>query len=293
MLSSTHRRLRVVAFAFLSLLLVSLAGCSSGLSLMPSGHYLLKRTRELAATAPAVPALHRELNKTVLPDYFLRPGDTLLVEPISYDSPIRLPADQPILADGTVDLGRYGRVVVAGMTLEDAEYIVQDRIEQVEGDVEPINVRMIDPQGAVIYVLGEVNAPGSYPLVGRETVLDAIVAAGGLTGRASPCEIVLTRPTSPRSCRVVLPICYRQITEIGDTTTNYQLMPGDRVTIGSKRMCDDLCFWKSQSGCELCQCHQQCPCPGASGPFEDPPAITHTPESPAITKLPTPLDSDE
>ena len=269
------------------------SGCSSGLSLMPSGQQLLKRTRELAAAAPTIPALHRELDKTVLPAYFLRPGDMLLVEPISYDSPIRLPADQPILVDGTVDLGRYGRVVVAGGTVEEAEQIVQDRIEQVEGEVEPINVRMIDPQGAVFYVLGEVNAPGSYPLVGRETVLDAIVAAGGLTGRGSPCEIVLTRPTSPQSCRIVLPICYRQITQIGDTTTNYQLLPGDRITVGSKRMCEDLCFWKSQDGCELCACHGQCPCPSASAPFEDPPEMTHRPESPPLAKWPTPIKSVE
>ena len=37
------------------------------------------------------------------------------------------------------------------------------------------------------------------------------------------------RPTPPRSCRVVLPICYRQITQLGDTSTNYQIKPGDRI----------------------------------------------------------------
>jgi protein involved in polysaccharide export with SLBB domain len=233
--------------------------------------------------------LNRELDKSVLPAYFVGPGDTLVVESISFDSPIRFPSDQLVLADGTIDLGRYGRIVVAGMTVEDIETAVQLRVEDVEEDeVEPINVRLIDPHGAVFYVLGEVNAPGSYPLVGRETVLDAIIAAGGLTNRASPCDIVLTRPSAPHDCRVVLPICYRQITQIGDTTTNYQVMPGDRITVATRGVCEELQFWKAKETCELCNCHQQCPCPDPSEPHAEDQVFQNVPESPELVRRPKP-----
>ena len=53
--------------------------------------------------------LPRELNKALLPAYIVEPGDVLLVHPADLDSPIRLPADQPVLPDGSINLGRYGR----------------------------------------------------------------------------------------------------------------------------------------------------------------------------------------
>ena len=64
-----------------------------------------------------------------------------------------------------------------------------------------MNVRLVGRVSKVFYVLGEVNAPGAFPLSGRETVLDGIIAAGGITRQASTAKIVLSRPTSPDSCR--------------------------------------------------------------------------------------------
>src|SRR5207244_3519626 len=91
----------------------------------------------------------------------------------------------------------------------------------------------------VYYVLGEVNAPGSFTLSGRETVLDGILAAGGLNERASRRNIILSRPTHPDSCRVVLPICYYEIVQLGDTSTNYQLAPGGGRRAGAAARPDD------------------------------------------------------
>jgi polysaccharide export outer membrane protein len=92
----------------------------------------------------------------------------------------------------------------------------------------------------VVYVLGEANAPGSYPLVGRETVLDAIIAAGGLTDRANEHKIILTRPASPDEPRKILPICYQQIVQLGDTSTNFQVQPGDRIYVPSLTILEDI-----------------------------------------------------
>src|SRR4029453_9400152 len=58
-------------------------------------------------------------------------------------------------------------------------------------------VRLGTRDSKVYYVLGEVNAPGAFPLRGRETVLDGIVAAGGLNSNASRNNIILSRPTHP------------------------------------------------------------------------------------------------
>lgn len=219
--------------------------------------------------APRSAYLPKELSKSVLPDHYLQPGDAVLIEPVDLESDIRLPADQRLLADGRIDLGEFGRVRIAGLTLEQSEDLIEEVI--VESGEEPtqINVRMLEPIHRY-YVLGEVNSPGSYPLVGHETVLDGILAAGGLTTAAAPCKVLLARPTPPPSCRIVLPICYQQITQLGDTTTNYQLQPGDRIYIAARNPCEEICFWKTTETCEFCNgCQSVCRDPSIFG-FRNP-----------------------
>jgi protein involved in polysaccharide export with SLBB domain len=213
----------------------------------------------LDASAEHSVGVPRELGKQVLQIHYLEPGDELLIESNDIESQVRIPADQQVLADGTVDLGKYGRVKVAGLTIEQSEALIQSAIATSEERPAGINVRLIQSVQN-FYVIGEVNSPGAYPLVGHETVLDGIVAAGGLTLRASACDLLLARPTDPCSCRVTLPVCYRAITQLGDTTTNYQLKPGDRIFVGRQSLWEELmqcCF--CQKSCHRC-CQQQRAC---------------------------------
>jgi hypothetical protein len=181
---------------------------------------------------------------------------------------VRLPADQPVLPDGTIDLGRYGRLVVAGQTVEQIEAAVQTRVVSHTKDAGPINVRLVSRQSKVFYVLGEVNAPGAFPLTGRETVLDGILIAGGLTDAASRKEIILSRPTPPDGCRVVLPICYEEIVQLGDTSTNYQLAPGDRIFVATRHFLEGLLPCYRPHDCPPCGKAQfPCgPCQAGEGP---------------------------
>jgi polysaccharide export outer membrane protein len=82
------------------------------------------------------------------------------------------------------------------------------------------------------YIQGDVAAPGKLPITGNETVLDAINYAGGLIPTASPQNIRLVRPAPPGACcEQVLPVNLAAIISGGDPTTNYQLMPGDRIVV--------------------------------------------------------------
>jgi protein involved in polysaccharide export with SLBB domain len=175
----------------------------------------------------------------------------LLVQPADLDSPLRLPGDQPVMPDGTISLGRFGQLQVAGKTVEEIATAVRAFVEAQakdakEKDVGPIVVRVVTRVSKVYYVLGEVNAPGAYTLNGRETVLDGILAAGGLSDKASRRNIILSRPTRPDGCRVVLPICYREIVQLGDTSTNYQLLPGDRIYVASRGFSEELFHKKEE-----------------------------------------------
>ena len=103
-----------------------------------------------------------------------------------------------------------------------------------------ISVRLVTWDSKKIYVLGEVNSPGSFDYNGTHTVLDALIEAGGLTSGANEHKILVARPTTCNSCRIVMTVCYDQIVQLGDTTSNYQLMPGDRVFVPALTFCEDL-----------------------------------------------------
>jgi protein involved in polysaccharide export with SLBB domain len=219
---------------------------------------LIPEAKDLRAAYPNPLALPRELDKRTAPPYLVEPGDVLLVQPANLDSPARLPGDQPVLPDGSIHLGRYGRLMAAGKTVDQIEAEIGPLVERMTKDAGPISVRLVTRQSKVYYVLGEVNAPGAFPLQGRETVLDAIVTAGGLNERASRKNILLSRPTTPGGCRVVLPICYREIVQLGDTTTNYQLSAGDRIYVPTRQFFED--FLHKNKVCPPCG-RPQTPCP--------------------------------
>jgi polysaccharide export outer membrane protein len=264
-------------------LLPLLAGCTStsGLLFRPGPHKLLWSAEEIAAVSDHPLPIPRETAKGVLSDYLIEPGDVLLVEVTDFNSPLRLPGDQTVQPDGTIDMGQYGTLQVAGKTIgtieaearqlitayeevnaEDtaeasggttSDVVQPERDEGVASAADVINVRLVEPTSKVYYVTGEVNSPGAYPLIGRETVLDAIIEAGDLTDRANRHKIILSRPSGPQNCRMVLPVCYRHIVQLGDSTTNYQIQPGDRIFVSS------LTFWQEIGQSLFPHVGQECP----------------------------------
>jgi polysaccharide export outer membrane protein len=242
-------RIRLVAAFGLMILIV--AGCSSigeSIGITPPANPLSKDAKAVRDTAPVPAPVPHELAMELLPTHVVEAGDTLLVQPVELDAPFRLPPDQLVQPDGTIDLAKYGRPVVAGKTLADIEIVVRDAIKAKEKNAIAVTVRLLAKPGKVFYVLGEVNAPGAFPITGHDTVLSAITQAGGPTRRASEQNIVLTRPTTPEGCRLVYPVCYTNIVQVGDTTTNYQLHPGDRIFVPSKGMLEDLFGGRCQKG---------------------------------------------
>ncbi len=156
--------------------------------------------------------------------------------------------------DGTISLDFYGKLYVAGLTIPEIkekvvlhlrQYLTDEVLGLVEKDPVTEETIRIPPQetdrifvdvtaynSKVYYIMGDVGAPGRLPITGNETVLDAINYAGGLIPTASVPNIRLVRPAPPGACcEQVLPVNYAAIVQAGDTTTNYQLMPGDRLFV--------------------------------------------------------------
>jgi polysaccharide export outer membrane protein len=198
--------------------------------------------------------LPREFQKVSMPDYVIEPPDLLVIEVLQTLQGRPITGETLVRPDGMVSLGFYGQVYVAGLTLREAKekiilhlrkYLTDEYLGLVQEDEETGEPKEIDPADSdrvvvdvsaynskFYYVQGDVGTPGRLPITGNETVLDAIIFAGGLVPTAAPRNIRLVRPAPPGACcEQVLPVNYHAITSTGDPTTNYQLMPGDRVVV--------------------------------------------------------------
>ena len=74
-----------------------------------------------------------------------------------------------------------------------------------------------------------------FPITGNETVLDAIANINGLT-QVSSKKIWIARPTPHCNQTQVLPVDWRAVAATGVTSSNYQIMPGDRIFVAEDRM---------------------------------------------------------
>jgi polysaccharide export outer membrane protein len=143
-----------------------------------------------------------------------------------------------VAPDGTVTLGTYGRVYVAGMTVEEAKRAIEAHLSQFLDNPE-VAVTVYAYNSKVYYVITEGAGLGDrvyrFPITGNETVLDAISQVGGLE-QISSLHIWIARPTDQPGQAVLLPVDWRAITAAGYAGTNYQILPGDRIFIAENRL---------------------------------------------------------
>jgi polysaccharide export outer membrane protein len=138
--------------------------------------------------------------------------------------------------DGTLHLGTYGCVYVAGLCLNEVKVAIERHLAQFAVDPE-VSVDVLGYNSKVIYVIADGAGYGQQvlrlPVTGKDTVLDAIAQVQGLSQVASKKHIWVARPApAHHGCLQILPVDWRAITEGGATTTNYQLFPGDRIYVG-------------------------------------------------------------
>lgn len=137
--------------------------------------------------------------------------------------------------DGTISLGTYGDVYVAGMTRCAARRAIEEYLSHFLLNPE-ISLSVYAYNSKVYYVITDGGGYGQqvyrFPSTGNETVLDAISNITGLPAVASKKKIWLARPAPPcHDCDQILPIDWKAIVEGGSTKTNYQVLPGDRIYV--------------------------------------------------------------
>jgi polysaccharide export outer membrane protein len=134
----------------------------------------------------------------------------------------------PVRPDGKISMPLLGDIEASGktptqlaedLTVKLKKYIDDPRVTVV---VTAINSKRI-------YILGEVNHPGTINMSPNMTVLQAISAAGGPTAYANTKKISILRTVQGKQTK--FPFNYKEVIRGNDTQQNIQLQAGDTIVV--------------------------------------------------------------
>lgn len=153
------------------------------------------------------------------------PGD--LLEITVFDVP-EMTQQVRVGADGKAELELLGNTELAGLTAQEAaETIARELRDQKFLQRPQVNVLVKEFASQGVSVMGEVQHPGVYQVLGPRSLLDVISMAGGLTNVAD------TRVTVKRRSGAEDKLTVKLKTDDPDTSlsSNVQVYPGDLVLV--------------------------------------------------------------
>jgi polysaccharide export outer membrane protein len=167
-------------------------------------------------------------NVHLAPEVFLGSGDLLA---ISVAGAPEYHYDVRVSPSGGASLPMLGNITLAGLSTTQAESVVARRLQERGFFNDPeVSVFVKEYATAGISVLGEVQKPGIYPLLGQRTLLDAISAAGGTTPKAGKSVTITHRDELDSPETILLSH------DNGQTMTNIAVRPGDTVVVSKAGM---------------------------------------------------------
>ena len=162
---------------------------------------------------------------TVPADYVVGPEDVL---GIVFWRERDMSADVVVRPDGRISLPLLNDVDVDGLTPDQ----VRERITELSKKfIEDPNVTIVVKQinSRKVYITGNVERPGTFPLLRSTTVLQLIALAGGLKEFANAGEIVLVRNEGGK--QVSFTFNYDQLKNRKNLSQNIALKPGDTIIV--------------------------------------------------------------
>jgi polysaccharide export outer membrane protein len=146
----------------------------------------------------------------------------------------QLAGEYVLLPDGTITLHKQGSVHLAGKTIAEAQAAIQERLA-LEYDAPLVGLDVVgynsDGYTVIVATTNEGEVIKRFPSTGNETVLDALGQIETLSPVSSKTMWVARAAPGKVGCEQILPVDWDGIARGGETETNYQLLPGDRLFI--------------------------------------------------------------
>jgi polysaccharide export outer membrane protein len=178
-----------------------------------------------SADAPAQPATPPE--SRAHDDSFVIGADDVLAINVWKETDIS--RSVPVRSDGKISLPLVGELVAAGQTPLQLEKDIAGRLRSYITDPQvTVIVQQINSQK--YNILGQVNKPGSYPLIATITVMDAIATAGGFRDFAKKKGIYILRQNAEGG-ESRIGFNYPDYIKGKNTKQNLTLKPHDTVIV--------------------------------------------------------------
>ncbi len=174
-------------------------------------------TTDASSTAPKA--------ATADPNYVIGGQDVL---DISVWKEAELTRTVPVRPDGKISLPLLNDVQAAGLTpTQLAAQITESLKKFVTNPQVTVIISQINSQR--IYILGEVNRAGAYPLLPNMTILQGLSSAGGFTQFANLKKIYMFRTENGK--QVKYPFNYKDVISGKATDENIALKAGDTIVV--------------------------------------------------------------
>ena len=121
--------------------------------------------------------------------YMLDVGDVLQIQLVGQNSDID---DFLISSDGSINIPDIGKIIVAGLSLNDTSELIKSKVNTAFIGTEAF-ISLSEIRDVNILVTGNAVNPGIYTLTGNSNILQALLAAGGISDFGSLREINLIR----------------------------------------------------------------------------------------------------
>jgi polysaccharide export outer membrane protein len=179
-----------------------------------------------AANTGAPPDINIPPEDQYIDEYLIGIGDNLQVDVYQHPD---VSTNVTVRPDGKITIPVAGEVFVGSRTPVAVADIIKERLAEYIRD--PIVTVTVSGMGSSEYenrvrITGAVGSPSSQPYRTGMTVLDVVLEAGGVSEFAAPSKTVIYRK-GEAPIRVRLD----RILKSGDMSTNYQLRPGDVITV--------------------------------------------------------------
>lgn len=145
-----------------------------------------------------------------------------------------------ISEDGSISLPLLGRVEAGGLTRSQLEKKLASLLEEKYLKNAQVTVFIKEYHSKTVSIIGEVEKPGTYELIGKQTLLQVISTAGGLKESSSDRIIIIRNYKSGKSKS--LTISLDDLMVKGDPRLNIPLLSGDIINIPGERFVDIYVF---------------------------------------------------
>jgi polysaccharide export outer membrane protein len=204
-------------FAGLALAAASLSACGGGpnLELPP-------------ATPGAAPVAPKD-------DYIIGPADTITIH--VWNNPELSAEDIQVRPDGRITIPLVRDMVVVGKTPTELEGDIKQVLnEYVETPIVSVILNQsVGELSQQIRITGAGAQPAALPYRANMTILDAMIAVGGLGEFAAGNRATLSRYEPEKGKNTLYRLRLKDLLNKGDATANVALKPGDTISIPESR----------------------------------------------------------